>query len=97
MLRSLQDWALLGTFVVYGRRGGGGAPVHIRCGKNLAAFREVLQEELSTLGGDFGGESGDLKRSHSGVGTKSIWEIPAWEKGWFSQYEHSHSDMIPFF
>ena len=29
--------------------------------------------------------------------TRSIWEIPAWEKGWFPHYEHSHFDMIPSF
>ena len=29
--------------------------------------------------------------------TRSIWKIPAWEKGWFFHYEHSHFGSIPSF
>ena len=29
--------------------------------------------------------------------TRSIWKISAWEKWWFSHYEHSHFDIIPSF
>ena len=28
--------------------------------------------------------------------TRSIWEIPAWEKGWFFQYGHSHFGTSAF-
>jgi hypothetical protein len=46
------------------------------------------------------GVSKDVQASlvHTGVLiTRSIWEIPAWEKGGFFHYEHSHFGTIPSF